>query len=127
MAAEEHPGALPGCTRQRPEPPVTPPPETRDRFVMPEPEELLCGELAAVRGELSRVDAKCATLTGLAGAAAAFLTTRIHTATPLLTRLLLAAAGIGLAAAAVLLLAGVLRPRTGTTGFRRWAAMNDQQ
>src|SRR4051794_39649688 len=94
---------------------------------MPEPEELLSGELAAVRGELSRVDAKCATLTGLAGAAAAFLTTRIHTATPLLTRLLLAAAGIGLAAAAVLLLAGVLRPRTGTTGFRRWSAMNDHQ
>jgi hypothetical protein len=82
---------------------------------------LLAEELAAVRGELVRVDAKCSTLAGLSGAALAFLVTQTGTSEPLVVRVLLATAGIALAAAAVLLLAGVLRPRLGTTGFLKYA------
>ncbi|RAY16374.1 hypothetical protein DPM19_05710 [Actinomadura craniellae] len=85
---------------------------------------LLADELAAVRGELVRIDAKCATLAGLSGAALAFLVTQTGTAEPWPVRALLAAAGIALAAAAVLLLAGVLRPRLGCTGFLRYATQS---
>jgi Family of unknown function (DUF5706) len=86
--------------------------------------ELLTSQLAAVRGELTRVDAKCSTLVSLAGAALAFLVTQAHG--PLLVRVLLAAAGVTLAGATVALLA-VLRPRLGTTGFRRFAVMDSAE
>jgi hypothetical protein len=82
---------------------------------------LLADELAAVRGELVRVDAKCATLAGLSGAALAFLVTQTGTGEPLPVRVLLAGGGVAMACAAVLLLAGVLRPRLGSTGFLRYA------
>lgn len=82
---------------------------------------LLSSELAAVRGELTRVDAKSATLAGLAGVGLAFLVTQTGHG-PLAARLALAAAGTVLAAATELLLM-VLRPRLGSTGFRRYAAM----
>lgn len=79
-------------------------------------------ELAAVRAEQARLDAKCGTLTAVVGAVMALLTSQIgRTALPV--RILLALAGLALAASAVVLLAGVLRPRLGTTGFMRYAAM----
>lgn len=83
---------------------------------------ILAAELAAVRGELVRADAKCATLTGLAGAGLAFL---LQASTgqrvDLVVRVLLAAAAICWAAAALLLLVRVLRPHQGPSGFRWWA------
>lgn len=82
---------------------------------------LVEGELAAVRGELARIDAKCATLTGLAGAALAFLVTQAGRG-PLPVTVLLAAAGVALMAAAVLLLR-ILRPRLGPVGFCQYASM----
>lgn len=42
----------------------------------------LDGELAAVRGELARVDAKCGTPTAIATGAAAFTGTQVHGAAP---------------------------------------------
>jgi Pycsar effector protein len=86
---------------------------------------VLEGELAAVRGELARVDAKCATLAALAGAALAFLVTQTAAPHhPVVVRVMLGAAGLLLAAAVVVLLAGVLRPRLGATGFCRWARLS---
>jgi Family of unknown function (DUF5706) len=82
-------------------------------------------ELAAVRGELTRLDGKCSTLAGLAGAAVAFVLTRTAHG-PLTSRLLLATAGIALATAAVVLLGTVLRPRFGPT-FCRFAAMTSTE
>ena len=52
----------------------------------------LCEELAAVRGELTRLDAKCSTLAGLAGAALAFVVTQTGSGT-LLARVLLSPPG----------------------------------
>lgn len=86
--------------------------------------EALRDELAAVRAELTRVDQKCGTLAGLAGAAAAFLATQVTGSAPNAERVILALAGLILAAATMLLLAGVLRPRLGTTGFRYWARLD---
>jgi hypothetical protein len=85
----------------------------------------LATELAAVRGELTRVDAKCSTLTGLAGAMLAFLVTQAGHG-PIAARVLVAAAGVVLAAA-ILTLLSVLRPRLGSTGFRRYATMSSAQ
>jgi hypothetical protein len=85
----------------------------------------LATELAAVRGELARVDAKCSTLTGLAGAMLAFLVTQAGHG-PIAARVLLAAAGVVLAADVVVLLL-VLRPRLGSTGFRRYAVLSPAQ
>lgn len=87
---------------------------------------LMAEELAAVRGELARVDAKCATLIGLAGAALAFLVTQIAGPAPLAVRVLLGGAAVVLAVAAVVLLA-VIRPRLGTVGFCRYAAMTSDE
>jgi hypothetical protein len=91
---------------------------------MSESSRILAAELTAVRGELVRVDAKCATLTGLAGAGLAFLlqvsTGRLEVA----VRVLLAAAALCWAAAALLLLVRVLRPHLGGTGLCRWADMS---
>lgn len=84
----------------------------------------LVQELTAVRGELTRVDTKCGTLAGLTGAGLAFLTTHLDGPAPV--RAVLALAGTALTAATLTLLS-VLRPRLGTTGFRRWARMNPQQ
>ncbi|RSN53317.1 Pycsar system effector family protein [Actinomadura sp. WAC 06369] len=90
------------------------------------PGDGLAAELAAVRAELARVDAKCGTLAGLAGAAVAFVATQV-TRGPVPMRITLGAAGLVLAAAAVVLLACVLRPRLGASGFRRWVAMDAVQ
>jgi hypothetical protein len=86
----------------------------------------IAGELAAVRGELSRVDAKCGTLAGLAGAALAFLVTQTGHG-PLAVRILLGTAGAVMAAATMVLLLAVLRPRLGSTGFRRYAVMSGNE
>lgn len=81
---------------------------------------VLDGELAAVRGELNRLDSKAATLIAVVGAVMAILTSQIgRSALPV--RITLAAAGLALTGAAVLLLVMVLRPRLGSTGFCRWA------
>src|SRR5919108_1495400 len=83
---------------------------------------VLADELVAVRAELARVDAKAATLTGLAGAATAFLVTRIgHGPGPV--QVLLAVAGLALVGAAATLLTKVVRPRLGPSGFCRYASM----
>ena len=83
---------------------------------------MLAEELAGVRHELTRLDAKCGTLVAITGAGLAVLTSQI-TRGPLPVRVLLAAAGVLLAASAVVILAGILRPRLGKTGFCRWAEM----
>ncbi|TYB38407.1 Pycsar system effector family protein [Actinomadura chibensis] len=83
-------------------------------------------ELAAVRGEQARLDAKCGTLTAVVGAVMAILTSQIGRA-PLAVRVVLALAGVALAASAVVLLVGVLRPRLGTSGFVRYAVMTPAQ
>lgn len=88
---------------------------------------LVEAELVAVRGELTRVDAKCGVLTGLGGAALAILAATAGTSTAAgPVRVLLAAAGVALAAAVVL--AGrALRPRFGGSGFCRWAEASAQE
>lgn len=87
----------------------------------------ITNEITAVRGELTRVDAKCATLTGLSGAALAFLVTQINSPhTALTVRVLLSAAGVVLAGATLVLLLAVLRPRLGSTGFRHFSKLTDQ-
>lgn len=86
----------------------------------------LIEELTAVRAELARTDAKCSTLAGLTGAAAAFIATQTGRA-PLPVRSLLGLAGVLLVTAAIVLLVGVLRPRLGSTGFRRYARMTSAQ
>jgi hypothetical protein len=89
--------------------------------------ERLNEELAAVRAELTRLDSKCSTLAGLSGAALAFVAARVAGHGPVLAKVPLVAAGATLAAAAVVLLATVLRPRFGPTGFNRYAAMTATQ
>jgi hypothetical protein len=80
------------------------------------------GELAAVRGELARVDGKCAVLTAIATGAAAFSATQTGHG-PLAARAVLAAAGVVFAAAVLVLLAA-LRPRSGTAGWCRYLDMS---
>lgn len=91
---------------------------TRQRPVIAE-------ELSAVRGELSRVDSKCATLAGLAGVAAAFTTTHADHG-PLVVRAVAAVSGLAFTAAVLVLLA-VLRPRLGTRGFCLYATLTPAQ
>lgn len=84
-------------------------------------------ELTAVRTELTRLDGKSSTLAGLAGAALAFVVARTASHGPIIAKVPLVLAGTALAAAAVVLLASVLRPRFGPTGFNRYAAMSEYQ
>ncbi|GAA4603958.1 hypothetical protein GCM10023195_13310 [Actinoallomurus liliacearum] len=74
-------------------------------------ESLLGAELTAVRGELARVDAKCATLTTLTMAGLAFIATKVGHG-PELARALLSVAGLMLAAATLTLLT-VISPHIG--------------
>ncbi|GAA4632452.1 hypothetical protein GCM10023196_065960 [Actinoallomurus vinaceus] len=74
-------------------------------------ESLLSAELTAVRGELARVDAKCATLTTLTMAGLAFIATKVGHG-PGLARILLSVAGLMLAAATLTLLT-VICPHIG--------------
>ena len=83
-------------------------------------------ELAAVRAELPRVDAKCSTLAGLTMAGLAFLSTQVSHG-PMVVRVLMGAAGVVLAAATLVLLVAVIRPRMGTTGFRLYAGMSPER
>lgn len=78
------------------------------------------GELSAMRGELVRVDAKCATLTAIATGAAAFAGTQLHAAVP--ARVVLAVA-VALFAASVVVLLLALRPRTGRGGWCLYRSM----
>lgn len=84
----------------------------------------IVGELAAVRAELPRVDAKCATMTSLAMAGLAFTATQV-THGPNVVRVLWGAAAFGLAAATLVLLA-VIKPRRGRTGFRLYARLSPE-
>jgi Pycsar effector protein len=86
----------------------------------------LSAELAAVRAELPRVDAKCGTMTGLTMAGLAFLATQV-THGPIVVRVLMGAAGVTLAAATLVLLLAVIRPRLGNTGFRLYARMSPEK
>lgn len=79
------------------------------------------GELAAVRGELGRVDGKCGVLTAIATGAAAFSVSQAAHG-PLAARLALSAAG-AVFAAAVLVLLWVLRPQFGPAGWCRYVQM----
>lgn len=93
----------------------------------PSPAEMVVmAELAAVRGELTRVDAKCSTLVGLAGAGLAFTLTAASSKAPVVERVLLVAAAVALAASALVLLRA-LRPRFGRHGFCRWSARTADQ
>jgi Pycsar effector protein len=90
-------------------------------------ESLLGAELAAVRGEQVRIDSKCSTLAGLAGASLLFLVAQVgdhHTS--LITRVLLGVAAVALTAAAVILLL-VIRPKLGSTGFNKYAQMSGEE
>jgi hypothetical protein len=82
----------------------------------------LDGELAAVRGELARVDGKCGTLTAIATGAAAFSATQTGHG-PAAARAVLAAAGVVFAAAVLVLLAA-LRPRFGVAGWCRYLSLS---
>ncbi|GAB3988916.1 hypothetical protein GCM10029978_112560 [Actinoallomurus acanthiterrae] len=75
-------------------------------------ESLLSVELTAVRGELTRVDAKCATLTTLTMAGLAFIATKVGHG-PDLARVLLSVAGLMLASATLTLLT-VISPHLGS-------------
>lgn len=89
--------------------------------------QAIADELAAVRAELPRVDAKVGTLASLTMAGLAFLATQVAHG-PILVRILMSAAGVLLAAATLVLLLAVLRPRFGTTGgFRRWARLSEEE
>jgi hypothetical protein len=79
-------------------------------------------ELAAVRAELPRVDAKCGTLTGFTMAGLGFLATQV-THGPIVMRVLMGAAAVALAAATLVLLA-VIKPSSGSTGFRMYARLS---
>lgn len=93
----------------------------------PDPAEMVVmAELAAVRGELTRVDAKCGTLVGLAGAGLAFTLTAVSGRAPAVERVLLVAAAAFLAGSALVLLQA-LRPRFGGTGFCRWSERTPDQ
>jgi hypothetical protein len=81
----------------------------------------LDGELAAVRGELSRVDGKCGVLTAIATGAAAFSATQTGHG-PVAARAALTAAGVVFAAAVLVLLAA-LRPRSGAAGWCRYLSL----
>lgn len=81
---------------------------------------LLAAELVAVRDELPRVDAKCATLASLTMGGIAFLATQVSHG-PIAVRVLMAASGLMLTAATLVLLLVVIRPRLGSTGFRAYA------
>lgn len=81
------------------------------------------GELAAVRGELVRTDGKCGTLAALAGAGAAFAAGQAGHG-PLAARAAFALAGLALTGAVLVVLLA-LRPRLGSVGFCRWAAMSE--
>ena len=82
----------------------------------------LDGELAAVRGELCRVDGKCGVLTAIATGAAAFSATQTGHG-PVAARTAMAAAGMVFAAAVLVLLAA-LRPRFGTAGWCRYLSLS---
>jgi hypothetical protein len=84
----------------------------------------LDGELAAVRAELARVDAKCGVLSAVATGAAAFTATQTGGHGPLVARVILAAAGVLFAAAVAVLLA-TLRPRLGTAGWCRYVPLTE--
>lgn len=90
-------------------------------------ESVVAGELAAVRGELTRVDAKCATLVGLAAAGMAFTLTSASSRAPVVERVLLVVAAGALASSALVLLLQALRPRLGGSGFCRWSAQTPVQ
>ncbi|GAA0968897.1 Pycsar system effector family protein [Actinocorallia libanotica] len=84
---------------------------------------ILASELMAVRGELTRIDAKCGALVGLAGAGLAFLMQASTQRLDLAVRVLAVVAAVCWAGAALVLLVRVLRPQLGSTGFCRWADM----
>lgn len=86
------------------------------------PDVWLDGELAAVRGELARIDSKCGVLTAIATGAAALAAAEVSGHPPALARGVFAAAGAVLAAAVLVLLAA-LRPRYGTGGWCRHRSM----
>jgi len=86
----------------------------------------VAAELAAVRAELPRVDAKCGTMTSLSMAGLAFVATQV-THGPMVVRVLMGAAGVVLAAATLVLLVAVIRPRLGTTGFRMYGRMSPEK
>jgi hypothetical protein len=83
----------------------------------------LADELAGVRAELPRVDSKCSMLLGVTMAGLAFLSTQVRHG-PLVVRLFTGAAGLTLAAATIVLLLAVIRPRLQNTGFRIYAGMS---
>ncbi|MDL4777871.1 Pycsar system effector family protein [Actinomadura xylanilytica] len=87
---------------------------------------VLADELGAVRQEMTRLDGKVSTLVAISGAGLAVLTSQISRG-PAPVRVMLAAAGLALAAAAVVLLAGILRPRLGRGGFNLWAGLSVEQ
>jgi hypothetical protein len=79
------------------------------------------------RGELGRVDAKCATLAGLTGAAVAFTAAQAAGQAPVIVRAMTAVAGLAFAASALVLLLAVLRPALGHIGFCRWAVLSTRE
>jgi hypothetical protein len=83
------------------------------------------GELAAVRGELARVDGKCGVLTAIATGAAAFTVTQTGHG-PVAVRVVLGAAGVVFAAAVLILLAA-LRPRFGAAGWCRYLSLSAEE
>lgn len=87
---------------------------------------LLAGELAAIRGELARVDAKAGILLSLSSAGIAFVATTAPKVSGAEAVLLIGSAA-ALTAAALVLLLTVLRPRLGASSFNSWATRTPAQ
>ena len=87
-------------------------------------------EVAGVRVELSRVDAKAAMLAGLAGAALAVLATALTSRALPVPAAVTGWTGVGVLAAAVVTLLLATRPRTGrnpVAGWPAWALLTPGQ
>jgi hypothetical protein len=91
-----------------------------DALAEDQAEGRLAREADVLRGEIARTDAKCAVLTAITGAAAAFSLTQAHL--PGMGKPAAVLAAILFAAATVLSLSA-LRPQDGTAPWRRWRAM----
>lgn len=89
--------------------------------------KVLESELAAVRGELARIDHKCATLVALSGVVMAVVIPQIGRVSDSHVRTVMGVGVLVLAIAAVVMLVAILRPRLGTSGFQRWSAMTPRQ
>lgn len=98
-----------------------------NRIISSESRRLLADELAGVRGELPRIDAKAGATIGLDGAGLiAAATLAAAEDIPAVQRVLFVAAVLAFTASA-LVAVRTLRPRTGPTGVALWSTLSADQ